>query len=38
MLLSAPPFAQELPKPALPPNVLLTIQTGWLGPAPVATR
>ena len=38
MLLSAPPFAPELPKPALPPNVLLTIHTGRAGPAPCATR
>ena len=28
MLLSAPPFAHELPRPALPPNVLLTIHDG----------
>ena len=38
VLLSAPPFAHELPYPALPPKVLLTIHTGRAGPAPAATR
>jgi len=38
MLLSAPPFAQELPRPSPPPKVLLTIHTGRFGPAPDATR
>src|SRR5690606_9422495 len=37
MLLSAPPFAHELPRPCAPPNVLLTIQTVRLVQAPSAT-